>query len=76
VDVRIGVTFSAKELDLELPDGADPAQVKAEVEAAIGGGAMVWVTDRRGRQVGVPADKVAYVELGTPDGDRRIGFGA
>ena len=35
----------------------------------------MWLTDRRGRQVGVPADKVAYVEIGTPDADRRIGFG-
>jgi len=76
VDVRIGVTYSAKELDIELPDGAEPERVKADLEAAIGEGSMVWVTDRRGRQVGVPADKVAYVELGTPDGDRRIGFGA
>ncbi len=76
MDVRIGVTYSAKELDIELPDGAEPERVKADLEAAIGEGSMVWVTDRRGRQVGVPADKVAYVELGTPDGDRRIGFGA
>ncbi len=76
MDVRIGVTYSAKELDIELPDDTEPAKLKADLESAIGGGSMVWITDRRGRQVGVPADKVAYVELGTPDGDRRIGFGA
>ena len=76
MDVRIGVTYSSKELDIELADDADPAKVKAGIEAALGEGAMVWVVDRRGRQVGVPADKVAYIELGTPDGDRRIGFGS
>jgi hypothetical protein len=77
VDVRIGVTYSPKELDIELADDADPAEVKARVEAALGGnGGVVWITDRRGRQVGVPADKVAYVEIGTPDSDRRIGFGS
>ncbi len=76
MDVRIGVTYSAKELDIELPDGADPAAVKAEIESGLVSGAIVWVTDKRGRQVGVPADKIAYVELGTPDDDRRIGFGA
>jgi uncharacterized protein DUF3107 len=76
VDVRIGVTYSPKELDIELSEDADPAKVKAEIEAALGGGSIVWVVDRRGRQVGVPSDKVAYVEIGTPDTDRRIGFGS
>ena len=76
MDVRIGVTYSPKELDIELADDADPAKVKAEIEANLAAGGVVWVTDRRGRQVGVPADKVAYVELGTPDDDRRIGFGS
>ena len=76
MDVRIGVTYSPKELDLELAEDADPAQVKADIEAGIVAGGIVWLTDRRGRQVGVPADKVAYVELGTPDADRRIGFGS
>jgi hypothetical protein len=76
VDVRIGVTYSPKELDIELPDDADPAKVKAEIEASLGKGEIVWVLDRRGRQVGVPADKIAYVEIGSPDSDRRIGFGS
>jgi hypothetical protein len=76
VDVRIGVTYSPKELDIELPDDADPAKVKAEIEASLGKGEIVWVVDRRGRQVGVPADKIAYVEIGSPDSDRRIGFGS
>ena len=66
MDVRIGVTYSPKELDIELADDADPAQVKKDIEAALGGSGVLWVTDRRGRQVGVPADKVAYVELGSP----------
>jgi hypothetical protein len=76
VDVRIGVTYSPKELDIELPDDADPAKVKAEIEASLGKGDVVWVVDRRGRQVGVPSDKIAYVEIGSPDSDRRIGFGS
>ena len=75
VDVRIGVTYSPKELDIELADDADPVEVKATIEAALGGSGVVWITDRRGRQVGVPADKVAYVEIGSPEVTRRIGFG-
>lgn len=74
MDIRIGVTYTAKELEVELPDGTDAAQVKADVEAALGNGGVLWLTDRKGRSVGVPADKVAYVDLGAEASDRRIGF--
>lgn len=74
MDVRIGVTYTAKELDVELADGADTDQLKTDIQAALAGGDMVWMTDKRGRQVGVPADKVAYIEFGRPDADHRIGF--
>jgi hypothetical protein len=76
MDVRIGVTYTPKELDVELGEGADPDKIKAEVESVLGGGSSVlWLTDRKGRQVGVPVDKIAYVEIGSPADDRRIGFG-
>jgi hypothetical protein len=76
VDVRIGVTYSPKELDLELDDDADAGALRSQVESAMGGGeaAVLWITDRRGRQVGVPVAKIAYVEIGAPGADRRIGF--
>jgi hypothetical protein len=77
MDVRIGVTYSPKELDLELEDDAGAEDVRTEIENALAGkSAMLWLTDRRGRQVGVPVDKIAYVEIGAPGSDRRIGFGA
>jgi Protein of unknown function (DUF3107) len=76
LDIRIGVSRTAKELEIELPDDADADKITAEIEGAIGAGSMVWVTDRRGRRVGVPAREVAWVELGAPDSDRRIGFGS
>lgn len=77
MDVRIGVTYTAKELDIELPDDADGESVRAEVDAALAGDTtMLWVTDKKGRRVGVPTDKLAYVEIGSPEADRRIGFGS
>jgi hypothetical protein len=75
VDVRIGVTYSPKELELDLGEKADPEKVKKEIEAALGGSGSLWLTDRRGRQIGVPVDKVAYVEIGSPEDSHRIGFG-
>jgi hypothetical protein len=76
VDVRIGVTYSPKELDVEVPDGTSAEDLRKQVEAALADDVSVlWLTDRKGRQVGVPASKVAYVEIGSPHEERRIGFG-
>jgi len=76
VDVRIGVTYTAKEIDVELPEGTDADGLQRDVDAALGGDVSVfWITDRKGRRVGVPTDKIAYVEIGSPDAARRIGFG-
>ena len=76
MDVRIGVTYSPKELDLELEDGTDAAAIRSQVETALGGGesSVLWLTDKRGRQVGIPVGKIAYVEIGTDKGGRSIGF--
>ena len=75
MDVRIGVSQTAKELDVELPDGADVDALKADIDKALADGATLWITDRKGRQVGIPAEKIAYLEIGRPDDGRRIGFG-
>ena len=75
MDVRIGVTQAPREISLEVEDG-DRDDLKARVEAALGGATdVLWVTDKRGRDVGIPAGKIAYVEVGSADGERRIGFG-
>jgi hypothetical protein len=75
VDVRIGVTQAPRELNVEVADD-DRDDLRARVEAALSGATdVLWITDKRGRDVGVPSTKIAYVELGTADGDRRIGFG-
>lgn len=76
MDVRIGIVQSIKELNVELPDDADRDKVLADIEASLAHeGAVLWLTDRKGRQVGVPAGKVAYVELDGPSSERRVGFG-
>ena len=75
VDVRIGVTQAPREISLEVED-ADREDLKARVEAALSGATdVLWITDKRGKDVGVPAAKIAYVEVGSAEGERRIGFG-
>lgn len=76
MDVRIGVTYTGRELEVELPDDADRASITAAIDSAIAGQIpTLWLTDRKGKTVGVPADKIAYVEIGRDKSDRRVGFG-
>lgn len=75
MDVRIGVSQTAKEIEVELADGVDADAVKADLASALAASSTFWLTDKKGRQVGVPAEKIAYVEIGVPDAARRIGFG-
>ena len=75
VDVRIGVTQAPRELTIELADDLDREALKTKIEAALSGAVdVLWLTDKRNRDVGVSAAKIAYVEIGSPDGDRKIGF--
>ncbi len=75
VDVRIGVTQAPREISLEVDDAVRD-DLKTRVEAALSGATdVLWITDKRGRDVGVPAAKIAYVEVGSAEGERRIGFG-
>ena len=54
----------------------DRAALKARIEAALTGAVdVLWLTDKKGRDVGVSAAKIAFVELGAAEGERRIGFG-
>ena len=77
MDVRIGVVQSPKEIELELPDGTDADEISSQVEAAVGSeSGVLWLTDRKGRRVGIPSARIAYVELNTTTDERRVGFGA
>ena len=36
---------------------------------------VLWLEDKKGNQVAIPADKIAYVEIGSGETTRPIGFG-
>jgi uncharacterized protein DUF3107 len=75
VMVRIGVIHTGKELELELADDTDRDALQRQIEESIGGGSgLLWLTDRRGRRVGIPAGKIGWIELGEDTGARRVGF--
>ncbi|MDQ6727941.1 MAG: DUF3107 domain-containing protein [Actinomycetota bacterium] len=77
MEIRIGVTQTPKEIELELSDDVAGDDLMKEITASVGKeGAMLWLTDKKGRRVGVPTGKLAYVEIGAPRSDRRVGFSA
>ena len=77
MDVRIGVSQRPREIEVEMADGASADELVATVEAALEKpSGMLWLVDKRGRRVGVPAAKLAYIELDTGAETRRVGFGA
>lgn len=77
MDIRLGVSYSTKELQVDVGDDTDPEAVKAGLEEAMTNpDGLFWLTDRRGRQVGVPVAKLTYIEIGSPDGTHRVGFGS
>jgi hypothetical protein len=77
VDVRIGVLHTMKEIEVELPADADRAEIKKRIDEALSDDdKALWLTDRHGKDVAIPSSKIAYIELGSSDTERRIGFGA
>jgi hypothetical protein len=73
MEVKLGVTYSPKELVVEVEQSAD--EVAGMVEAAMTGKAKVlWLADAKGRRIGVPTEKLAYVEVGEDNPSKRVGF--
>ena len=74
MEVKIGVQYAARELVVEYSGTADDVQ-QAVATALEGDDGMLVLEDTKGRRVIVPADRVAYVDIGEPV-ERRVGFGA
>jgi hypothetical protein len=73
MEVKLGVTYSPKELVVEVDQSPD--DVTSLVEEAVSGKSKVlWLSDAKGRRVGVPTEKLAYVEVGEEHPDKRVGF--
>ncbi|WP_103503109.1 MULTISPECIES: DUF3107 domain-containing protein [Streptomyces] len=74
MEIKIGVQHTPREIVLESAQSAE--DVKSAVTAALSGkDRLLTLTDERGRQVMVPAERLAYVEIGEQT-SRKVGFGA
>lgn len=77
MDIRIGIAQSASIIELEMADDLDRDALKSEIESSLGNDdGVLWLTDKRGKDVAVPVARVAFVEITKDDSERRIGFGA
>ncbi len=77
MDVRIGVTNTMREIDLDVDDSIERDQLKDHIEKALSSDdGVLWIADKKGREVAIPSSKVAYVEIGSPADGRTIGFTA
>jgi uncharacterized protein DUF3107 len=72
VEVKIGMQMAPRELVVETANSAQ--EIEQALTAALEGGGLFVLADDKGGTVLVPADKIAFVELGRAE-PRRIGFG-
>jgi 3-hydroxyacyl-CoA dehydrogenase len=74
VEVKIGIQSAPRELVVETT--ASPEEIEKQLARALGTeGSVFALADEKGARVLIPADKIAYVELASPE-SRRMGFGA
>ena len=73
VEVKIGVLHTAREITFDSTDSA--GDITKAVQKALADGAVLNLNDDRGRTILIPADRIAYVELGD-SASRRVGFGS
>jgi len=72
MEIRIGVRNTNRELVFESNLAA--AKIEADVAAAFESGAkQIKLTDDKGRVFLIPADALAYIEIGAEE-TRRVGF--
>jgi hypothetical protein len=71
VEVKIGVQNAQRELVVDTD--STPEDVEARLTEAMAGNGVLRLSDVKGRTVMVPAEKIAYLELGSPTSSA-VGF--
>jgi hypothetical protein len=71
VEIKIGIQSAPRELVVETESAAD--EVETALKAAIAENGVLVLAVVKGGRVLVPADKIAYLEIGGTEA-RRVGF--
>ena len=72
MDIKVGIQHVSREV---VVDSSETAKDIVEAfSSALANDTLLRLTDTHGRQVLIPAGKVAYIDLGEENA-RRVGFG-
>lgn len=71
VEIRIGVQQAPREIVLESTES--PEHIRSLLEKAMADSTLLVLTDDKGRTYAVPAERIAYVEIGTQTAPK-VGF--
>lgn len=75
--MRIGVVQGSRDVEIELADDVDREKLLSELDKLMSqGDGVFWVSDRKGKRVGVAVPRIAWIEMGPGSSDRRVGFGS
>ncbi|HEX4661679.1 MAG TPA: DUF3107 domain-containing protein [Streptosporangiaceae bacterium] len=72
MEVKIGIQSVPRELVVDTKSSFE--EIERTLKAAVADGTVFILADDKGGKVLIPADKIAYLELGGAE-PRRIGFG-
>jgi hypothetical protein len=72
VEVKVGIQMGPREFVVETAGSVE--EIQQALTDALADDTLFVLNDARGKTLLVPADKIAYVELGIAE-QRRIGFG-
>ncbi|MGQ0849567.1 MAG: DUF3107 domain-containing protein [Actinomycetota bacterium] len=70
--VKIGVADANRIVEVESDE---PEELKASIEAAFAADrTILWFEDTKKRLVGIPRDKIAFIEIDQDAAGRTVGF--
>jgi Protein of unknown function (DUF3107) len=73
IEVRIGMIQVPRELSVEVDEDPDTV-VKRVSEAASDPEGLLWLTDSKGKRIGITVAKLAYIEVEPDASPRSVGF--
>ena len=72
MDIKVGIQHVSREVVVDSTDSAK--DVEKAFATALSDDGFLSLSDAHGRQVLIPASKIAYIDLGEENA-RRVGFG-
>jgi hypothetical protein len=70
--VKIGVADANRVIEVETDD---PGKIREMIDVAFAANsAVLWFEDTKNRLIGIPRDKIAFVEIDQDRSDHAVGF--